>query len=253
MKTGISACFVGLIVATINLTLGSSATHADLLFSDSFRYPAGSLAGDGPPPGSPPGQGAWIALSLDPQVTAPGLVFPSLHTVGYAATLSDSNDSNGDSAGADLTPAGMGDNSVVWIGFLIRNAGGDTSGYAVVTFNEGFGATSPGFGMLFGQGVYGIDNDTGLRHSQAATTIVASSDTVWLVVKLDFIAGTESLYVNPARDSGPDSAAAMVHLPMAPEFQASGFNRIILKEGYNLGAFTFDELRVGTTFADIRR
>ena len=40
---------------------------------------------------------------------------------------------------------------------------------------------------------------------------------------------------------------------MTPEFQASGFNQIDLKEGYNLGAFTFDELRVGTTFADIRR
>jgi len=253
MKTGQSACLIGLICATINFTLGSSAAQADLLFSDSFNYSTGSLAGDGPPPGSPPGQGAWSSLNFDPQVTAPGLVFPGLHTPGNAATLADNNDNNGDAAGAALTPVGMGDTSVVWIGFLIAHANGGTSGYAVVTFNEGFGATAPGFGMLFGQGVYGIDNDTGLRHSQAPTTVVASSDTVWMVIKLDFIAGTETLFINPTRGSGPESAAAKVHLPMTPEFQASGFNQIDLKEGYNLGAFTFDELRVGTTFADIRR
>ena len=252
MKNRQSACLIGLIVAAISCTLDSSAARAALLFSDSFGYPTGSLAGDGPPPGSPPGQSAWIPLNFDPQVTAPGLVFPSLHTAGNAATLADTDD-NGDAAGADLTPVGMGDNNVVWIGFLITENSGGASGYAVVTFNEGFGATAPGFGLLFGKGVYGIDNDTGLPHSQAPTTVAASTDTVWLVIKLDFTAGTEALYVNPTRGLEPDSAAAMVHLRMAPQFQTSGFSRIILKEGFNLGAFTFDELRIGTTFADIRR
>ena len=253
MKNRQFACLIGLIATAISFTLGSSAAQAALLFSDSFNYPIGSLAGDGPPPGSPPGQSAWISLNFDPQVTVPGLVFPGLRTVGNAATLADNNDNNGDAAGADLTPVGMGDNSVVWIGFLIAESSGDAFGYAVVTFNEGFGPTAPGFGLLFGKGVYGIDNDTGLPHSQAVTTVAATTDTVWLVVKLDFTAGTESLYINPTRGSEPASAAAMVHLRMSPEFQTSGFSRIVLKEGFNLGAFTFDEFRVGTTFADIRR
>jgi hypothetical protein len=122
----------------------------------------------------------------------------------------------------------------------------------VVTFNEGFGATSPGFGLLFREGVYGIDNDTGLARSQALTTVAASTDTVWLVVRLNFITGLETLYVNPSRDHEPNSAEAVARLHMAPAFQTGGFNRIDLKEGFNSGAFTFDELRVGTTFADIR-
>jgi hypothetical protein len=147
----------------------------------------------------------------------------------------------------------MDDNSVVWIGFLIAQTGGGASGYAVLTFNDGFGPTGPGFGLLYTQGVYGIDNDTGLPRSQAASTVMAGFDTAWLVIKLDFIAGTENLYINPEPDSGPESAAAMVRLRMSPEFQSSGFSRIILKEGYNIGAFAFDELRVGTSFADIRR
>src|SRR6201999_2072900 len=151
----------------------------------------------------------------------PGLVFPSLLTAGNAATLADSNN-NGDAAGADLTPVGTGDNGMVWIGFLIAQGSGNTSGYAVVTFNEGFGATSPGFGLLFREGVYGIDNDTGLARSQALTTVAASTDTVWLVVRLNFITGLETLYVNPSRDHEPNSAEAIARLHMAPAFQTGG-------------------------------
>ena len=244
--------YLAAVAAAIGLALAVSTAHADLLFSDSFDYPAGSLAGDGPPPGSPPGQGVWLDLNFDPQVTSPGLRFRSIRSAGNAAGLADTNDSNGDAAGADLTPVGGGGSGTAWIGFLIRQSAIADSGYAVVTFNEGFGPTAPGLGVLFGQGVYGIDNDTGLPHSQAATTIAASSTTVWLVVELDFTAGTETLYVNPSRGSEPGTAEAIAHLRMAPEFQASGFSRIDLKEGFNLGTYIFDELRVGTTFDDIR-
>jgi hypothetical protein len=245
MKARQSASLFALIAMAISLTLWSSAAQATLLFSDSFSYPVGSLAGNGPPPGSPPGQSAWISLNFDPQVTTPGLVFPSLHTAGNAATLADSFN-NGDAAGADLSPVGIGSNSVVWIGVLITQEAVSSFGYAVVTFNEGFGLTAPGFGVLLGENVFGIDNENG---SQAMTTISPSTDTVWLVIKLDFNAGQETLYVNPVRGG----ALAKVRLRMTSTFQNSGFSRIILKEGFNSGAYTFDELRVGTTLADIRR
>jgi hypothetical protein len=48
-----------------------------LLFSDSFDYPAGELDGQGPPPGSPPGQGGWVKIYNDPVVGAFGLDFPA--------------------------------------------------------------------------------------------------------------------------------------------------------------------------------
>jgi hypothetical protein len=59
--------------------------------------------------------------------------------------------------------------------------------------------------------------------------------------------------VNPAVGSEPIAAEAKTRLRMMPEFQASGFSRIILKEGFNRGSYTFDEVRVGTTFKDLRR
>jgi len=49
-----------LIAATSFLAVSSAC--GELLFSDSFDYPAGNLDGQGPPPGSPPGQGAWVAV-----------------------------------------------------------------------------------------------------------------------------------------------------------------------------------------------
>jgi len=146
----------------------------------------------------------------------------------------------------------MGGSGTVWIGFLIRQNPVTLSGYAVVTLNEGFGPTAPGFGVIFGTGIYGIDNDTGLPHSQALTTVAASADTVWLVAKLDFTAARETLFVDPFRGSEPAADESQAHLRMTPEFQASGFSRIDLKEGFNVGSYTFDEVRVGTTFRDIR-
>jgi hypothetical protein len=241
-----------LVAATLTI-FGISPARATLLFADSFDYPTGSLNGDGPPAGSPPGQGPWASLNLDPQVTTPGLQFIGIHWAGNAATLSDTDDNNGDAAGADLTPVGGPGSGPIWIGFLIQQDSAPFFGYAVVGFNDGFGATSPGFGVLDGRNVYGIDNDTGLPHSQAITRVSPSATTVWLVVKLDFAAGMEFLFVNPTPGTEPIVADSKARLAMTPEFQASGFDRIILKEGFNQGSYTFDELRVGTKFGDLKR
>lgn len=106
------------VFASLGIVLGfAQLSPAELLFSDSFEYPAGSLDGNGPPLGSPPGQGGWIALGLDPQVTAPGLRFRGIVASGNAVRLQDTNDSTGDTAAAEVDPI---QNGVVWIGFLLR-------------------------------------------------------------------------------------------------------------------------------------
>jgi hypothetical protein len=38
---------------------------------------------------------------------------------------------------------------------------------------------------------------------------------------------------------------------MTAAFLSSGFSEIMLKIGYNKATFQFDELRVGTSFADV--
>ena len=233
--------FAGLTLAT-SLSLGMSTARGELLFSDSFEYPTGPLAGQGPPAGAPPGQTGWSFVSGNPQVTASGLMFPHVFSAGGGTVFLSSAF---DHVVANLTPVTRG---VVWLGFLINLSSGDDLGFAVV--NLGNGSTAPtGYGVLDFDRVFGIDNDgTG----QAATNIAPGPAPSWLVVKLDFNAGTQTLYVNPTHStSSPDRLVPSARLRMTPEFQAAGFFQVFLNVGFSNGAWGFDEVRIGTTFTDV--
>ena len=69
-----------------------------------------------------------------------------------------------------------------------------------------------------------------------------------MVVKLDFSVGTQSLFLNPTQGSLPDATLAMT-----PEFQANGFDQVVLATGYNTAGFNYDKVRIGTTLNDVRR
>ncbi len=147
---------------------------------------------------------------------------------------------------ANLTPVTGG---VVWLSFLINLSGGDDGGFAVV--NLGNGSTAPtGYGVLDFDRVFGIDNDgTG----QAFTNIAPGPAPSWLVVKLDFNKGVQTLYVNPMPStSSPDGLVPSARLRMDPAFQAAGFDQIFLNVGSSSGTWGFDEVRIGTTLKDVR-
>ena len=242
---------ITLIALTAATSLGFSLfqAHADLLFSESFEYPAGTLNGDGPPPDSPPGQSGWTTDRGSTQIRANGLSFFHVFSAGGAANFIDTG-SNGDSSYASISPV---NSSIVWIGYMIRQKSGGSFGYATLNLLPPDGSPPPGFGLLFAHGLYGIDNDTGAQHSQAVTTVAPSLDPAWLVIRLNFNTGEEELFVNPSGGgSEPINADGEARLLMTPEFQAAGFDRVLLHVGYNSGGFQMDELRVGTTFADIR-
>jgi hypothetical protein len=234
------------------LFLVAATGRADLIFADSFNYPKGDLAGMGPPPGSPPGQGAWAAFKGAPFVASGGLNFPGIFSAGNSAkTFSDLGD-NGDKAVAALGPV-TADDGTAWVGFLVRRARGSfyPIGYAVVSLGNDVTGPSVGIGKLFNRGLYGLDNNTGNNSDIARTTIAPSGDAVWLVTKLDFTTGQEYLWVNPSPGTEPDITQADASQAMIAAFQASGFHEIVLKIGYVHAIYQFDELRVGTTFADI--
>ena len=243
---------IAFIALVTGLVCAISEARGELLFSDSFAYAPGPLDGDGPPPGSPPGQGPWVTLGGSPTVTVPGLQFPHILFDGGAVTLGDTG-TTGDTASATITPTGIGGNGVAWIGYLIAQKDIRYPGYAIITFNDAFGPTAPQFGVIYGTNSYfGIDNGV-VPMQRRLTHVQAGSTTVWIVVKLDFNAGVQSLFINPSRSGTPVSSEAKVRLPMTPDFHASGFDRIVLKAGYSASpdAYILDELRVGTTFADL--
>jgi len=241
------------IVLIVSSLLALSSARGELLFSDSFDYPAGNLDGQGPPPGSPPGQGGWIKITHEPQVVPSGLDFPGILTAGNSAALRSIPDMVSDEAYATIGPV-TPDVGIVWIGFLTRK---DRlrlphGGFAVVAA-IGASITDPsvGIGMIFEKNRYGLDNDTGERGSRSVTSVPVDRSTVWLVTKFDFTAGLEYLWVNPSPETEPDVADADAQLRMTDEFQAAGFPYLRLRVGYTHAIFQFDELRVATTFAEV--
>jgi len=224
----------------------------ELLFSDSFDYPMGLLDGQGPPPGSPPGQGSWLSSVDDPEVAPFGVTFTGIFYTGKSARLFSVPGAISSEAIAAVGPV-TPDYGVVWVGFLMRKLRGDVrDGFAVVAvIGESISDPSVGIGMLFDRGRYGLDNDTGLPGSKSISDISVGGRTAWLVTKLDFTTGQEYLWVNPSPDREPDIANADADLKMTPEFQAIGFPSIRLRVGYTTAIFKFDELRVGTEFADV--
>jgi hypothetical protein len=252
---GYSGPLVGLatIVLIVSSLLALSSARGELLFSDSFDYPAGNLDGQGPPPGSPPGQGGWIKITHEPQVVPSGLDFPGILTAGNSAALRSIPDMVSDEAYAAIGPV-TPDIGIVWIGFLTRKDRQRLphGGFAVVA---AIGASildpSVGIGMIFEKNRYGLDNDTGERGSRSVTSVPVDRSTVWLVTKLDFTTGNEYLWVNPSPETEPDIANADAWLPMTAAFQSAGFPYLRLRVGYTHAIFQFDELRVGTTFADV--
>lgn len=236
----------------ISFFLGVVGARGDLIFADSFNYSKGDLAGNGPPPGSPPGQREWESFNGNPRVAPLGLEFAGIFWTGKSASILGLAGTNGDKAVAALGPV-TADDGIVWVGFLIRDARKPDSdgGFAVVSLGNDVTGPSVGIGMLFDKNRYGLDNNTAERGSRSSTTFRPSAETVWLVTKLDFINSEEYLWVNPAPGAEPEIADADAHLPMTAAFLASGFSEIVLKIGYTPATFQFDELRVGTTFADV--
>jgi hypothetical protein len=235
-----------------SLLLVAATANADLIFADSFDYHKGLLDGMGPPPGSPPGQGGWAEFNGSPFVASAGLNYPGILSSGNSAKVFSDLGDNGDKAVAALGPVTAEDGSI-WVGFLARRARGSffPIGYAVVSLGNDVTGPSVGIGKLFNRGLYGLDNNTGNNSDIARTTVTPNGDTVWLVTKLDFATAQEYLWVNPSPETEPDIAQADASLPMTPAFLAAGFHEIVLKIGYVYAIYQFDELRVGTTFADV--
>ena len=244
-------------VVTLLITAGSfiALTNAcgELLFSDSFDYPAGNLDGQGPPPGSPPGQGGWVASNGNPIVAGFGLDFPGILAAGNSAALHSLLGTVSDEAIAAIGPV-TPDVGIVWVGFLMRQGrpAHARRGFAVVAaIGPSITDPSVGIGMIFDKNRYGLDNDTGEFGARCLTSVPVDTGTVWLVTKFDFTTGNEYLWVNPSPDAEPDIVNADCDKPMTPEFQAAGFPFLRLRVGYTRAIFQFDELRVATTFDEI--
>ncbi len=225
------------ITAAMSLMSGMSTVRGELLFTDSFQYPAGALAGQGPPAGAPPGQTAWYGA--DAQVN-PGnpLFYRNIFSAGGSVYLSSDDE---DSNSANLNTVNSG---VVWVGFILYRSGDDGFSSAFLTL-AGTSSELVSFGVVYQLGVYGILND----RNQVLTTVRSGTRSQWVVARLDFTNGIESLFVDPHPGAEPRIPDA--HVRMKRDFQAAGFNQVTLDVSGNENFWFFDEVRIATSFKDL--
>jgi hypothetical protein len=228
----------------MSLMCGLSTAQGQLSFSESFKYAPGPLGHDGPPHNAPPGQTGWTINGGRPVITAGSLIYPNVSSVGNMLTL---NGANGDDAFAFLTPINSG---VVWISYLMELSSGSSDGNATLILASAI--PSVRFGLINATGVYGVSNDF-FANRASLTTLSPGPTPDWLVLKLDFDEGTETLYVNPVVSAGePIQAEGTARLKMTAAFQSQGFKEIFLFAELNTGVFQFDEVRIGRTLDEVR-
>jgi hypothetical protein len=228
-----------------------------IVLSEDFTYPTGVIAGrDGGIGWSAGfiGNGAVISGNLEYR-DALGVSYPS--SGNHVATITNGNgmfrgiDLAAQPGLADASGKWGADGTTIYLGFLMHlefgfiGAFGD---YGGVSFFDG-NIEHLFFGDLGFDGFHvfwGIDPQQGSAAVRESTVPVDFTVRL-LVARIDFKAGAESvrLYVDPVLDQEP--AVATVGPFEMHDFR---FTRLRIQGGGN-GRYGFDELRLGTSYADV--
>jgi hypothetical protein len=229
------------------LFLSAGLSNAALIAYDGFDYgsPGGDLTGKN---GGTGWSGAYTTASNSTVYTTTGLTYTGLTTTGGAVNTSD---------GSGLTTTSFrGFNAIssgeMWISFLAqRNTGASGSTFAGVSFYNS-GGTDNG-----ANGEFGIANSAGdvwrivdpsTGGTSTTTTVSITEATTFLLVAQviwsDVGDETVNLWVNPAIGGTLGTANATQSMPM------SNIDKVRIA-GATAVDYTFDEVRIGTTFASV--
>jgi hypothetical protein len=139
-------------------------------------------------------------------------------------------------------------NTTVYLSFLLQPKGtlngGAFNGFFGLTLNGSLGNDlfigKPGGGA---QEEYVLEARGGARQVSSGTP-VAVGRTALMVVKAEFLPGNDvfTLYTNPPRGPEPSSGTVEADLDLG------SVSRLGI---YSTGAFVIDEIRIGTTYADV--
>ena len=225
---------------------------AALIAADSFNaQPGAALQGQGGGTGfsSPWMPGAFNASITNNYTTNAGsLSYPGLATSNGSVSATATNAISGltRTLSTPLGTVGTTD----YFSILLRPDGPVTGG----TFNNFFGLylnASNGNDQFFGKpgngptGFYDLE-DRGGTDQYNTGTMAVTGQTALLVLRIDFLASginRETLYVNPT------VGAPEPYLGAVKQDEPIGLITGVTL--YSTGAFTADEIRIGTTFADV--
>ncbi len=236
--------YTALFTTSIAALLLTTAVHATSIATEQFIYSAGGIAGlNG-------GSGFTSAWRGGGSVDSVGQTYSGLSTDGGGFASSGDNSGNY----RDLGTSYGSDGTTIFVSFLIAaqpGFGADNPHYAGFGLFDGtdsnerfylgktFLSTNYGFVRIGGSGAGGAD------HISSALVSTAST---FLVAEINFLPGDDnvSLYINPTTGlAAPDGT------PTTASVTDFNFDRIRIQTGFNTAAFKFDEIRIGTTYADV--
>ena len=210
-----------------------------LPYTDSFNYTDGELLANQP---------AWTNYFSgdDVVITTDNLSYSTLNGFGNAASF----DGSGSDPLVDFTPTSAGK---IYSSFMLRIDTFDaipSDGYFAILRNDsgayvGRVYISPLSATTYSIGVSG----GGLDPSQVAPAVLNTGDTVFVVFNYDLAADTVELWVNPAL--GGAEPASDINTPSGSA--GNTISQFLLRQD-NPGAtpaLIFDELRIGTSWADV--
>ena len=224
---------------TLVLAVMAGQAQASLLAVDTFNYTAGAAV-DGLNGGTGWG-GAWTS-DVPWSVTSPGLTVASLKIASPDnAVACNSSTTVNKTISRPLSSAQT--NGVRYLGVLLRyNSGSEQGGYVSVV-----NGTSWGFkiGWSIKGGYWNITGGGSGANSWGTTvntTIpVVAGQAVLAVVKVNIDTKAISLYINQATEGTPDATTT-----------ASRFGMLSVSSRMNNGGTSnVDDIRIGTTYADV--
>ena len=229
-----------------------SFASADPTAYDGFDYgtTTGDLTGKS---GGSGWSGAYTDTGNSTIYTTPGLTYTGLPTTGGAFKTADGGGATTINFRSFNTIYGDGE-SETWISFLAqRNGAASTATFAGLSFYNSNGIASTDSEVTFANGgTLGawriIDNGPPLLNGSTAVT-PASDTTYLLVARILWGAGAGgkdavSLFVNPLLGILPDVADASL------DVEITNFDKVRIAAA-NAINYTFDEIRVGGSYADV--
>ena len=227
--------------STIAALLLTTVAHAASIATEQFIYPAGGIAGQNG------GSGFASSWRGGGTVDAVGQTYPGLPTNGGGFVSNGGNGANfrdlGSTYGADGTTIFVSLLISAQPGFTTTNP--DYAGFSL--FDGGDLKANERFylGQTFRQGVYGFVREGDSDNFSSGPVSTAST---FLVAEINFLPGADkvSLYINPTT-----GLAAPNGTPTTASVTSFNFDRLRIQTGFNTAAFKFDEIRIGTTYADV--
>lgn len=242
------------LTAILSLLFLSQKAEAGLIFYDSFDYSTGTLA----PSTTTPTNGSWLALNSG---TAPVVTTGNLDVTGLQASSGNSVSwVSGNIQEAFMRFSPSTTSGLLYYSFAFQLTAAPTSTTYSFALVENGGTTGFAATVMLRSATGGFN--IGLNNRTTSTAVYANdvfalNTKIFVVGAYEFVAGTGNdisrLWINPSTSdfNSLASPTATISATGGTDIAAGGLDGFLLRGASGSPSGQMDELRLGTTWADV--